>query len=55
MDSKKTKPVAGLIVEPIASEGGDNHASPAFFRGLRDITKREGVAMIVGQSSQLIS
>ncbi|CAK7237803.1 4-aminobutyrate transaminase [Sporothrix bragantina] len=42
-------PVAALIVEPIQSEGGDNHASPAFFQGLRDITKKHGVVMIVDE------
>jgi 4-aminobutyrate aminotransferase/(S)-3-amino-2-methylpropionate transaminase len=42
-------PVAGLIIEPIQSEGGDNHASPAFFRGLRDITQKHGVTMIVDE------
>lgn len=33
-------PVAVVIVEPIQSEGGDNHASPAFFQGLRDVSAR---------------
>lgn len=42
-------PVAGLIVEPIQAEGGDNHASPAFFQRLRDITKKHGVVMIVDE------
>jgi len=42
-------PVVAVIVEPIQSEGGDNHASPAFFRGLRDITKRNGVLLIVDE------
>ena len=42
-------PVAALVVEPIQSEGGDNHASPAFFRGLREITKRNNVLMIVDE------
>ena len=42
-------PVAALIVEPIQSEGGDNHASAAFFQGLRDITKKHGVVMIVDE------
>jgi 4-aminobutyrate aminotransferase/(S)-3-amino-2-methylpropionate transaminase len=42
-------PVAALVIEPIQSEGGDNHASPAFFRGLRDITKRNGVLFIVDE------
>ncbi|GAA6039357.1 hypothetical protein JCM8097_002814 [Rhodosporidiobolus ruineniae] len=42
-------PVAALIVEPIQSEGGDRHASPAFFRGLREITKKHGVFFIVDE------
>ncbi|KAM0299609.1 hypothetical protein ACHAPM_007655 [Fusarium culmorum] len=42
-------PVAGLIVEPIQSEGGDNHASPSFFQGLRDITKKHGCVLIADE------
>lgn len=42
-------PVAAVVVEPIQSEGGDNHASPAFFRGLREITKRNNVLLIVDE------
>ncbi|KAJ0279026.1 hypothetical protein CBS470a_009471 [Colletotrichum nupharicola] len=42
-------PVAAIIVEPIQSEGGDNHASPAFFQGLRDITKNNDVVLIVDE------
>ncbi|KAI5285322.1 hypothetical protein KEM54_000656 [Ascosphaera aggregata] len=42
-------PVAAIVIEPIQSEGGDNHASAAFFQGLRDITKRNGVLMIVDE------
>ncbi|KAK4232101.1 aminotransferase class-III [Podospora fimiseda] len=38
-----------VVVEPIQSEGGDNHASPKFFRGLREITKKHGVLMIVDE------
>ena len=30
-------PVAGVIVEPIQAEGGDNHASPQFFRAVQQI------------------
>lgn len=37
---KKKKIVAGIIVEPIQSEGGDNHASDDFFRKLRDIARK---------------
>lgn len=36
-------------MEPIQSEGGDNHASPAFFQGLRDITQKHNVTMIVDE------
>ncbi|KAJ8613054.1 hypothetical protein MRB53_037106 [Persea americana] len=36
-------PPAAVVVEPIQSEGGDNHASPAFFRGLREITTKHDV------------
>ncbi|KAL0942692.1 4-aminobutyrate aminotransferase [Colletotrichum truncatum] len=46
-EAKQT--VAAIVVEPIQSEGGDNHASPAFFRGLRELTKRKGVLMIVDE------
>jgi len=42
-------PVVAVIVEPIQAEGGDNHASPAFFRGLREITKKHDVAFIVDE------
>jgi hypothetical protein len=37
---KKKKTVAGVIVEPIQSEGGDTHASDDFFRKLRDIARK---------------
>uniref|UniRef100_A0A4W3IUJ2 4-aminobutyrate aminotransferase n=1 Tax=Callorhinchus milii TaxID=7868 RepID=A0A4W3IUJ2_CALMI len=37
---KRGKNVAAIIVEPIQSEGGDNHASNEFFRKLRDISKK---------------
>ena len=42
-------PIAGLLVEPIQSEGGDNHASKAFLQGLRDITLKHGALMIVDE------
>lgn len=42
-------PPCAVIVEPIQSEGGDNHASPAFFRGLRELTKKHNVLMIVDE------
>jgi len=42
------KPVAAVI-EPIQSEGGDNHALPSFFRGLRALTKKHNILMIVDE------
>lgn len=42
-------PVAAVVIEPVQSEGGDNHASPAFFRGLREITRRNNVLFIVDE------
>lgn len=42
-------PVAALIIEPIQSEGGDNHGSSAFFQGLRDITLKHGVVYIIDE------
>lgn len=46
---KSKSPVAGVIIEPIASEGGDQHASPSFFRKLRALTKKLGVYLIVDE------
>ncbi|KAJ2808456.1 4-aminobutyrate transaminase [Coemansia helicoidea] len=42
-------PVAAAIIEPIQSEGGDRHASPEFFRGVRRITQEHDVALIVDE------
>ncbi|XP_006867312.1 PREDICTED: 4-aminobutyrate aminotransferase, mitochondrial [Chrysochloris asiatica] len=46
---KKKKTVAGIIVEPIQSEGGDNHASDDFFWKLRDIARKHGCAFLVDE------
>lgn len=43
------KPVAAVVVEPIQSEGGDNHASASFFRKLRALTEKKGVLLIVDE------
>lgn len=42
-------PPCAVVVEPIQSEGGDNHASPAFFRGLRELTQKHDVLLIVDE------
>lgn len=41
--------VAGLIVEPIQGEGGDRHASPAFFRALRALLSQHQAAFLVDE------
>ncbi|KAM6424065.1 4-aminobutyrate aminotransferase, mitochondrial isoform 2-T3 [Liasis olivaceus] len=46
---KKNKVVAGIIVEPIQSEGGDNHASDDFFRKLRNIAKKHGCGFLIDE------
>lgn len=46
---KSKSPVAAVVVEPVQSEGGDNHASGHFFRRLREVTKAKGVYMIVDE------
>lgn len=38
------KPVAGIVIEPIQAEGGDNHASPEFFQQLQQVAKKNGTA-----------
>lgn len=48
---KRGTPVAGIIVEPIQGEGGDNHGSSEFFKGLRKITSDNHVALIVDEVS----
>ncbi|RDD47545.1 4-aminobutyrate aminotransferase, mitochondrial [Trichoplax sp. H2] len=45
----KGSPVAVIVVEPIQAEGGDNHASVAFFRQLRNIAKEVGAAFLVDE------
>lgn len=42
-------PVAAVVIEPVQSEGGDNHASPSFFQGLRALTKKHDVLFIVDE------
>eukprot|EP00920_Eleutheroschizon_duboscqi_P023605 GHVT01058800.1.p1 GENE.GHVT01058800.1~~GHVT01058800.1.p1 ORF type:complete len:263 (-),score=17.11 GHVT01058800.1:5001-5789(-) len=49
MDSTTKSPVAAVIVEPIQAEGGDNHATPYFFQGLRDLTLKHYVTLIVDE------
>eukprot|EP00039_Didymoeca_costata_P027726 m.19043 g.19043 ORF g.19043 m.19043 type:complete len:512 (+) comp6473_c0_seq1:857-2392(+) len=45
----KGQPVAVIIVEPVQAEGGDRHATPDFFQGLRSLAKDKGVFFIVDE------
>lgn len=49
--TKKVAPnkIAAVIVEPVQSEGGDNHASSFFFQSLRDITLKHEILLIVDE------
>ncbi|ETE66620.1 4-aminobutyrate aminotransferase, mitochondrial, partial [Ophiophagus hannah] len=47
---KKNKVVAGIIVEPIQSEGGDNHASDDFFRKLRNIARKSRYPHLISRA-----
>uniref|UniRef100_A0A6P7FJJ9 (S)-3-amino-2-methylpropionate transaminase n=1 Tax=Diabrotica virgifera virgifera TaxID=50390 RepID=A0A6P7FJJ9_DIAVI len=46
---KKCAPVAGVIIEPIQSEGGDNHASAEFFKDLQQICKDNFAYLIMDE------
>ncbi|EYF04666.1 Hypothetical protein CAP_4342 [Chondromyces apiculatus DSM 436] len=41
--------VAGVLVEPVQSEGGDRHASAEFFRGVQALCKKAGCALILDE------
>ncbi|VVC31952.1 Pyridoxal phosphate-dependent transferase, subdomain 2,4-aminobutyrate aminotransferase [Cinara cedri] len=46
---KKGNPVAGIIIEPIQAEGGDNHASPYFFQQLQKIAKKYNAGYLIDE------
>ncbi|XP_012255847.2 4-aminobutyrate aminotransferase, mitochondrial [Athalia rosae] len=48
-NTEKKVPVAGIIIEPIQAEGGDNHASPEFFQQLQRIAKKHGAALLIDE------
>lgn len=47
--NKRGNNVAGIIIEPIQAEGGDNAASPEFFQQLQRICKKYGCAFFVDE------
>jgi len=42
--------VAGVVVEPIQSDGGDHHGSPRFFQELQSIVKKNGAAFLIDEA-----
>jgi 4-aminobutyrate aminotransferase/(S)-3-amino-2-methylpropionate transaminase len=42
-------PPCAVVIEPIQSEGGDNHAPPSFFRSLRTLTQKHNILLIVDE------
>ncbi|XP_036368360.1 4-aminobutyrate aminotransferase, mitochondrial isoform X2 [Octopus sinensis] len=47
--SKMKQPVAGICVEPIQGEGGDNHATPYFFQNLQKICKKNHISLMLDE------
>jgi len=47
--TKDGQPVAGIISEPIQSEGGDNHGSADFFQGLAQICKKYDISLMMDE------
>jgi len=43
------QPCAGIISEPIQAEGGDNHGSSEFFRGVKEICKRRDISLMMDE------
>ena len=41
--------VAAVLIEPIQSEGGDRHASPAFYRRVQELAGKAGAAFILDE------
>jgi len=47
--AKEGIPVAGIIIEPIQAEGGDNHGSKEFFQGLDRIAHKYDIPMLMDE------
>lgn len=48
-NNEKKRDVAGLVVEPIQSEGGDNYGSAYFFQNLQKLAKKKNVVMLIDE------
>jgi 4-aminobutyrate aminotransferase/(S)-3-amino-2-methylpropionate transaminase len=45
----KKRPVVGVVVEPIQSEGGDNYASAHFFQNLQRLVKKNNLKLVMDE------
>jgi 4-aminobutyrate aminotransferase/(S)-3-amino-2-methylpropionate transaminase len=48
-NNQKKRPVAGIVVEPIQSEGGDHHGSAFFFQNLQKIAKKHEAMLLIDE------
>ncbi len=46
---EKKKPIAGIVVEPIQSEGGDHYGSPYFFQSLQKLAKKHNSMFLIDE------
>ncbi|XP_041362949.1 4-aminobutyrate aminotransferase, mitochondrial-like [Gigantopelta aegis] len=46
---KQGKPPVAIAVEPVQSEGGDNHASAYFFQELQNITNENSMGLLIDE------
>ncbi len=51
---EKKKPIAGIVVEPIQSEGGDHYGSAYFFQNLQKLAKKVNNIIFLLNSPQII-
>lgn len=46
---EKKMPVAGIVVEPVQSEGGDHYGSAEFFQGLQKLAKKHNSMFLIDE------
>ncbi len=47
--NEKKRPVAGIVVEPVQSEGGDHHGSPYFFQSMQKIAQKNNSMFLIDE------
>jgi 4-aminobutyrate aminotransferase/(S)-3-amino-2-methylpropionate transaminase len=46
---EKRKPIAGIVVEPVQSEGGDHYGSAYFFQNLQKLAKKHNSMLLIDE------